>query len=594
MSGEKVTRKWPGHLFEVSWEVCNRVGGINTVLKSKAALMRQRFPQYALIGPYVERNATIEFEEREAPPEFKEVFTVLANQGVKCHYGTWQVKGEPTVILVDYQRLVPGKNELKRLLWEWYGIDSLTAGWDFEEPIIFSAAAAKLLRELEERLPGGVVAHCHEWLAGSTLLHLKRGGSKIRTVFTTHATMLGRAIAGSGGDLYDLLDTINPIEEAYRHNVQAKHLVEVACARHADVFTTVSEITSLEAERLLGRKPDALLLNGLDLSLFPTLEETSIKHITCREKLRAFLAYHFFPHYIFPLEHNITFFMTGRSEFKNKGIDLTISALGLLNDRMKKERSQRTVTVFFWIPHQNNGLKVELIENKNYYYHILNYLQYNSEKIIKKVLYDFLAQRHVTNETFFTKEFLKGMKRDILQFKRQGNPPISTHRLPDEQNNEIIRALRAAGLDNKEDDKVKVVLMPCYLDGNDGLFNLQYYDAIAGCHLGLFPSYYEPWGYTPLETAAMGVPAVTSDLSGFGRFIKPHLPRKNPGVWIVKRHYTPYEESAEELASLLHDFARLNRTGRVQNKIAAKRLAELCDWERFIGRYEQAYELALR
>jgi len=558
--------------------------------------MNERYKEYHLIGPYIKEQARVVFEPANAPERLQHAMDAVADAGIACQYGTWQIKGAPKVILLDFQGFVKEKDRLKAELWESHGIDSLGADWEYEEPIIFSAAVARLLKAIEDAEPEKrIVAHFHEWMAGTGLLFLRNMGSAIRTVFTTHATMLGRAIAGSGENLYEMLDTMDPVKEAYRHGVQAKHLTETACARHCNAFTTVSEITGLEAEKLLGRKPDILLLNGLDVSRFPTFEETSIKHLTCREKIRNFLTYYFFPHYLFPLDHNLIFFITGRYEFKNKGIDLTIKALARLNELMRKEQGneQRTVTVFFWIPMAHAGVKVELLENKNYYHHLTNYLQFNADNILKKVLYDFLSQKDMKGETLFTKEFLQGMKKDLLQFKRQGNPPLCTNYLPDEERNELLRALREAGLDNRQENPVKVVVQPVYLDGNDGLLNLPYYDAIAGTHLGLFPSYYEPWGYTPLETAAMGVASVTTDLAGFGRFIEPHLPTTSPGIEVLHRHNRSEAEVVAEFSQKLLEFTRISHTERVQRKINAKELTALCDWRKFIEFYIKAQNLAL-
>lgn len=596
-------RAKPDLLLEVSWEVCNKVGGINTVLKSKASLMKEQYPKYVLVGPYFREKAIVELEQKQPPESIVRAFAKLKKEGITCYYGTWQIKGEPNVILIDFSTLIAQKNELKTWLWEAYQIDSLTAGWDFEEPVIFSAAVAKLLRAIEEekRARGEqekIVAHFHEWMTGSAILFLRRLGSQLPTVFTTHATMLGRAIAGSGEPLYEMLDTIDPMEAAYRHGVQAKHLTERACAKEATVFTTVSEITALEAKALLGREPDLLVLNGLEVSRFPTFEETSIKHVTCRETLRDFLTYYFFPYYLFSLEHNLIFFITGRNEFRNKGIDLTIEALGRLNELMKEAAAsekgyKRTVSVFFWIPLEHAGVKVELLENKNYYQHITNYIRYNADKILKKVLYDFLAQKKIQRNPLFTKEFLQGMKKDVIQFRREGEPPLCTNYLPYEEQNEVVQAFRAAGLLNREEDRVKVILQPVYLDGNDGLINLPYYDAIAGAHLGLFPSYYEPWGYTPLECAAMGVAAVTTDLAGFGRFIQQKVKKPLSGITVLRRHQQPHEKIVEEFAQLLFSFTKLTHSERVKNKMVAKELSGLCDWREFIKFYREAHRLAL-
>ncbi len=589
--------KLPDYLFEVSWEVCNKVGGINTVLKSKAALMKEHYRNYLLIGPYFERNAALEFEERQPPEYLRRAFRAVAKEGINCHYGTWQIKGEPDAVLIDFSGFTPRKDRLKAQLWERFRIDSLGAGWDYEEPIIFSAAVAHLIAAL--RLRERAVIHTHEWMTGATILFLEILGCHSPTVFTTHATMLGRALCGNGENLYEMLDNIDARSAAYAHGVQAKHLTEQAVAHAATVFTTVSEITAIEAEKILGRKPDVLVLNGLDIARFPTFEETSIKHLTCREQLREFLTYFFFPHYVFPLEHNLIFFITGRFEFRNKGIDITIEALGRLNQLLKEghpdepSAAHRTVTCFFWVPMEHGGVKIELLENKSYYQHLKSYIQYNAEDILKKVLYDFLGQQDVTSETIFTKDFLNRMKRDLLHFKRGGTPPLVTNYIPDEERNPVVKALRAAGLNNHKDDRVKVIVQPVYLDGNDGLIGLNYYDAIAGTHLGLFPSYYEPWGYTPLETAAMGVSALTTDLAGYGRFVEPHLDDEFPGVRILHRYRRKRADIIEEYAQLLYSFTQLSHEDRVQNKIAAKGLAALCDWKEFINYYLEAHELAL-
>lgn len=577
------------YFFEVSWEACNKVGGINTVLKSKAALMKDLHKNYFLVGPYFEHSSKLEFEPEDFPSPFKEIANNLEKEGIKLHYGTWQIKGEPKIFLIDFQNLVKNKDYYKKELWDSHKLDSLNSNWDFEEPMVFSKAVALFLKQISQKRE--VVAQFHEWLTGLSILFLQNAQAFFPTIFTTHATMLGRAIAGSGRDLYELLDKINPSLEAQNMGVTAKFLTERSAAHNCTIFTTVSEITALEAEKLLGKKPDVILPNGLDISRFPTFEETSIKHITCRDKIRNFLAYYFFPHYSFELEHNLLFFMTARNEFKNKGVDITIQALGRLNNLMKQmNNDNRTVTMFFWIPMQSSGVKVELLENKNYYSHIKSYLNYNSEKIMKNVLYDFLSQKELTEEELFTKEFLKGMKKDLLKFKRSGNPPLSTNYMPDEENQEIIKVLRANGLNNSEEDKVKVIVMPVYLNGDDGLFNLPYYDAIAACHLGLFPSYYEPWGYTPLETGAMGVSALTSDLAGFGQFIKPHL--KDKGIFVLDRLNKHPEEVIQNYAETLFEFVQLNHADRVNSKLESKRLASVCDWKEFIKYYKEAYDKA--
>jgi len=579
--------------FEISWEVCNKVGGIYTVVMSKAALMKKNFSRYVLIGPYFEDRSKFEFEHEDPPEDFKPAFDEMAKEGVICHYGTWGVKGEPSVILLDFSTFVAKKNDIKKKLWEDYKIDSIKAGWDYEEPMVWSTAAGMLIEKILHHVQGKVSVQCHEWMSGFALLYLKSKKLKVGTVFTTHATMLGRSLAGNNRDLYNELDKINPDEEAYKYKVEAKHLAEKACAKNTDAFTTVSEITALEAEKFLGRKADVLVLNGLDMKKFPTIEETSIKHITVREKIREFLTYYFFPYYSYDLQHDLIFFILGRYEFRNKGLDIFIRALGKLNERMKEEDAKRSVSVFFWIPAQNSGIKTDVLENKNYYRHIKNFVNFHSEEIINRIVSDIVSQKKLAVSNIFSDEFMDQVKKDILHFKRKGDPPLSTHYM-DDMHDAMLSEMRRNGLNNKAEDKVKTIVYPVYLDGADDMLNLNYYDTIAGCHLGVFPSYYEPWGYTPLEGAALGVPSLTTDLSGFGMFIKKHKKRKQQGIFILDRLNKKEEDVVEEFTNLLHTYTKFTHEERVHNKTVAKDLAQLADWGKLIENYVEAHNIAIK
>lgn len=582
-------------VIEHSWEVCNKVGGIYTVLQSKAALMKNYYAAYYAIGPYFKDQAEYELEEEQPPHELEQVFEKLRAEGIFCYYGTWMIKGEPKAILVDYRGLTPRKHEFKQWFWNNFGIDSLHAAWDFEEPTIWSWACARLVQELSEQVWKGkrIISHHHEWMSGMSLLYLKKYVPDVRTVFTTHATMLGRSLAGRGDDLYTMLEDIDPQAKAYEVGVQEKFLTERACAQEAHVFTTVSEITAIEAEKILGRKPDVLVLNGFDMEKFPTIEETSIKHVTSRELLREFQSYYFFPYYHnFKLEDNLMFCISGRYEFGNKGMDVFVDALGRLNEELRSQGTGRTVTVFFWLLRDNAGVKTEILENKNYYRHIKNYVQWHSGEILKEITRDFITSEDPTKDSFYTKEFLHEMKKDVLHFKRHGNPPVSTHNIAYEDRDALLNKLRSVGLDNRDDDKVKVVVYPCYLDGNDSLTNMTYYDALAGTHFAVFPSAYEPWGYTPLEAAAMGVPTLTTDLAGFGRFIKPHLVSHNPGIFVTDRYKKGYHEIVDGLYETLLHFTELDHADRVQNKINAKQLSKLADWKHMVKNYIIAHNMA--
>lgn len=584
------------YLFEVSFEVCNKVGGIHMVVASKAAHMMRHYHNYLLIGPYYEEKAKEALiQEKKVPLFLQEAFGFMEQQGMPCYYGTWaDGEQQPPVVLIDFRKLLEKANDIKTRLWEEYQVDSYVAGYDFDEPVAWSTAVGMLLEQVAKHLPRKkLVAHFHEWLCGAGLLYLKKKAPSIKTVFTTHATMLGRSLAGSGVDLYSKLDTLDPVKEAYRSNIQAKFFLERASAQEAQVFTTVSEITGVESEKILGKKPDVLVLNGIDMSKYPTIEETSIKHVMAREKIREFLTFYFFPHYEFSLEHNLILFLSGRNEFRNKGVDVFIKALGKLNNKLRTEDHPRTVSVFLWVPLGHRGIRTEILENKSYYRHIKSFVEWNAKEILKSITYDLIRNRDLSNETIFTEKFLSEAKRNIMHFKRKGLPPLSTHYLENEEQNPIIHALKKEGLLNRKEDKVKVILYPIYLANDDGLINLPYLDAIAGTHLGVYPSYYEPWGYTPLENAGLGVASVTTDLAGFGRFIKNKTEKKDPGVFVLQRFKKTDPEVVEHLFKLVDHYVHLTHEERVDNKLHAKDLAELADWEILIENYIKAHNLAL-
>ena len=594
----------PDRLFEVSWEVCNKVGGINTVIKSKAYLMKEHYKEYYLIGPYFKDKAEIELRKKEPPQEFKEAFKQLAQEGIICHYGVWDVFSQPTTILIETNdAFISKKNSFKTKYWEQFGVDSLGAGWEFEEPLMFSTAAGRIIEELSKKQEQKTIAHLHEWLSGFAILYLQLVNSSIATVFTTHATMLGRTIAGNNEDLYQVLESLNPEQKAQELRVHDKHSAERASAKCADIFTTVSDITALEAEKILGRKPEVILYNGLTLSKFPTVEETSIKHVQSRDKLHEFIAYYFYPYYTFDMYHTIIFFVSGRFEYHNKGLDLFLESLQKLNQELKEQGSNKTVVVIYWTPLATAGVRKSLIENKNAYLQIKNYMDWHAQTILKQLTWDFLVFGAQNNEQqpeyanglcgIFTQDFLQELKNDLKHFKREGQPPLSTHALLDAQYNPLYQRLQELGLNNNPEDKVKSIIYPSYLDGADGILNMHYYEATVGANLGVFPSFYEPWGYTPLESAALAVPAITTDLAGFGLFVNEQRDgQEEKGVFVIKRRKQSWGEQQENLYKVLKDFCSLDHVGRVEHRLAAKTIAAKADWKIFAKNYFEAHNKA--
>ncbi len=586
--------------FEISWEVCNKVGGIYTVVSSKAAQMISRYGKdnYLLIGPHFPKKSWGIFEERLAPEPYKRIFEELRKEGIVCSYGTWLVKGNPNAILIDFSGFAKEANNIKRNLWDWFGIDSLgTTYFDFDEPVIWSYAVGRLLERINSVDPSiRSVAHCHEWLSGATLLYLKKNAPGVGTVFTTHATMLGRALSSAGFDLYANLQKVNPEDEARRmgQSMWAKFLMERACAKQANVFTTVSEITGIEAQYLLGRKPEVLLLNGLDMDKFPTFEEASLRHRHYKSKIKEFCLSYFFPYSTFDLDNTLFYFLAGRYEFRDKGVDVYIKSLAKLNELLKGDQAKRTVVAFIFIPGNVRGTKMEVLENRSQFEDLKESVTENIETIQTRMLYGLIETKELGCSFLFEEEALEEVHRKALRMHRKGIPPISTHDLFDEDQDQIIQALRQAGLDNRPENPVKVVFYPVYLSGADNLLNTTYYESMHGCHLGIFPSLYEPWGYTPLEASALGVPSITTDLAGFGRYvIKQGLHNALPGIYVLNRFNVKDEDVIKEMTQMMFQYATMSKQDRVQNKIQARAIAEKADWKFFADYYIEAHNQAV-
>ena len=583
-------------LFEVSWEVCNKVGGIYTVVKSKAAKTVETYGNdYFMIGPYFASKAIGQIEEEPPNDLCKAAFEELKKAGIICHFGRWLTEGFPSVILIDFVNYKGRVNDIKRELWEWYKIDSLRAQGDYDEVVIWAYTAGILIEKLSHCYNDKkIVAQFHEWLSGVGLLYLKKKNVKISTVFTTHATVLGRTLASGNIDLYNIWDKINPDKEVYKYNVESKHLVEKNSAAFADVFTTVSEITGMEAEHLLKKKPDVLLPNGLDIGKFPTFEEVVIKHRLQRDRIREFMLYYFFPYSTFNPKETLIFFIAGRYEFHDKGIDIYIKALGRLNDKLKQSKGRKTIIAFIWVPANFRNIKTEILENKTLYQDIKDALEEVKDEVEKEIVHSLVSSKKITNETLFDNEFLTAMKIKVARFIKKGKPPLSTHDLYDE-NDTILNAIRSAGLNNDEQDRVKIIDYPIYLSGADGLLNLDYYEAMQGSHLGIFPSYYEPWGYTPLEAGALGVSSVTTDLAGFGRYFCKECPSQGdtPGIYVLKRLDKSDDDVVNQLVEVMLGFVNLSKEDRIANKLEARKVASMADWKIFISNYISAHNSAV-
>ncbi|MFA7169427.1 MAG: glycosyltransferase [Candidatus Paceibacterota bacterium] len=585
-------------LFEASWEVCNKVGGIFTVLSSKSKQIQKHYKNnYCLVGPYFEEASRTSFRESEIPKNYVGIYKELKEMGIVCHFGSWLIEGDPSVILLDFRGYWAHMDEIKKTLWDSFQVDSLDGPYDFSEPVLWSYAVGILMEKIKTlQKDKTMIFHAHEWLAGASILYIKKNNLNIPTTFTTHATVLGRTLAGNGQELYSILDKINPEEEARKFGIIAKYSLEKASANAADVFTTVSQVTAMEAKSFLKREVDVVLPNGLDMMEFPSFEELTQKHNLYRNRLREFALHYFFPYYSFDLRESLFFFTASRYEFHNKGIDIFIESLGRLNEKMKKEKHKKTIVTFFFVPAGVGDIRPEIVHSRETFRDIKESLKEEENDIQENILYALTSEKTLTEKAIFKEDFLRNMERKLLRLKTSvGKPaPLSTHYLPDENNDPIINAFKQAGLQNREEDKVKVIFYPIYLSGADGLGDLDYYQTIQSSHLGVFPSYYEPWGYTPLEAAALGVPAITSNLSGFGKYFYDVLNRdKVPGIRVLDMENNDREQVVKALTKSLNRFTNFDRKERIDNKIRARKIAFMADWENFASHYIEAENLSV-
>jgi glycogen(starch) synthase len=585
-----------GYLFEVAWEVCNQIGGIYTVMKTKAPNMVERWgDKYCLIGPFNQHTSSLEFEPCQPPEQIRIALDALDKRGLKCHYGHWIVDGRPAVILVDYSSRYSTLGDDKYFLWQDNGISLDGQDGEVDAVIAFGFCVTELLKELCASMSNQkIVAHFHEWMAGVALPRIRKLNLPLATVFTTHATLLGRYIASNDPNFYSNLPSIDADAAARHYTIWSKYALERAAAHSAHVFTTVSEVTAREAEALLGRKPEFVLPNGLNAHRFTALHEFQNLHLKYKERIHEFVMGHFFPSYSFDLDRTLYVFTSGRYEYLNKGMDLFIESLHRLNQRLKTLPKPPTVVAFIITRAPTKSLNVSSLQN---------HLRFEDLKATIKDMESSLGQRILnvaargkmpTFEDVFTDEFQVRLKRSIMARKTTQWPPVVTHDMWNDAEDPVLRHLRHRNLVNAPGDPVKVVFHPDFVSLSS-LFSLDYDQFVRGCHMGIFPSYYEPWGYTPLECLALGLPTVTTDLSGFGAYVERHVPDAlQNGVLVLNRSKASAETCIENLSSFLLKFCDLNRRERISLRNRAERLTERFTWDIMAAHYHRAHAEAIK
>lgn len=581
-------------LFEVSWEVCRQAGGIYTVLRSKApAMIREWEDRYTLIGPWDPVQSPAEFEETPVPPLFRKAAAVLESLGYTVRHGRWLVSGRPRVILLDPAETAPRRSEIEYFFWEHHRISLLGADSLAHEAVAFGHLVELFLSAVAaETDPGRMIAHFHEWQGGAAIPELRRKQTPAALVFTTHATLLGRYLAMHDPWFYDHVPFVDWAADSRRFQVEPQVLIERAAAHGAHVFTTVSEITAFECEHLIGRRPDLILPNGLNIQRFAAVHEFQNLHRLYKERIHQFVMGHFFPAYSFDLDQTLYFFTSGRYEFVNKGFDLSLDAMARLNARLAEARTAKTVVFFIITRRPTRSADPAALQQQAGLQEIRRTCEAIQMQVGERLVAAVAEGRNPRLDDLVDDYWKLRLRRMVLAWKSGRLPPVVTHVLEGE-GDAIGDRIHALGLLNRPEERVKIVYHPDFISSTSPFFGMDYDQFVRGCHLGLFPSFYEPWGYAPLEAMALGVPAVTSDVAGFGSYLQSHFPpSRRRGLKIIQRRYRSYADAVEELAGWCYEFTELSRRQRIALRNEVESESFHFDWSNLSRHYDEAHRLA--
>jgi glycogen(starch) synthase len=591
-------------IIECAWEVCNQVGGIYTVIRSKIpAAVERRGDNYCLLGPLENKNISAEFDPiNNLSDPIGRTVEKMRNMGYEVRYGTWLVTGRPKVVLLNPQNVFNRLETLHRHLKADHDITTNTGDDLLEKMVLWADLNRTFFTVLSKEILKGkreVIAHFHEWMSAIPILDIKKNELPVSTVFTTHATMLGRYLAGNDADFYKNLNKYDWAMEAKRYGIMAQVQIERKCAEAANSFTTVSEVTAIECEHLLGKRPDVITPNGLNITKYVAYHEVHNRHEKYKDKIHEFIIGHFFNSYDFDLDNTIYFFTSGRYEYRNKGFDITLRALKLLNQMMIKDGVNKTVVMFFVTKRPTWSINPEVLESRGVMQEIKKNCKSIEEQLGERLFHAAAASKDdhkLPDLNELIDDYWKlRYRRTIQSWKTSQWPIIVTHNLVDDIDDDILNFLRNEQMVNSPLDRVKMVYHPDFIDSTNPLFGMDYSQFVRGCHMGIFPSYYEPWGYTPLECVARGVPTVTSDLSGFGRYVdNMDANHEDKGVYVLRRSKETEKKSVENLAKLLLHFVKSNRRYRMFQRNKLEDFSEDFDWKVLMAAYDRAYDHALK
>lgn len=590
-------------LVESAWEVCNQVGGIYTVIRSKVPRTVEKWgDNYCLLGPNVHPSVQAFFDATTHYDDpYGKVVLKMRKMGYDVSYGRWLISGRPKVVLFNLQSAWHQLNDIKFDLWENHDIPTPNKDNLIDQVLVFGEMTRIFLSELAEQEKSSnkkILAHLHEWMAATAIPQLRRFPSQLRIVFTTHATLLGRYLAGNDPQFYEHLPFYDWLKECKHFGIETQARIERAAANGAHIFTTVSEVTGRECEYLLGRKPNLMLPNGLNVERFTALHKFQNLHQDFKEKIQTFVMGHFFSSYTFDLDKTLYFFTSGRYEYKNKGFDLTLEALVRLNWKLQQAKSDMNVVMFFITKQPFVSIQPKVMESRA----VMEEIQKTCDAITEEVrekLFTSAASKDDYNLPYlndFVSDYWRlRLRRTLQSWRSKDLPPVVTHTLLNEDKDEIVIFTKKAQLLNQKSNPVKVIYHPDFISPMNPLFGIEYADFVRGCHLGVFPSYYEPWGYTPLECVCSGVPSITSNLSGFGDYVLETMPQHDDaGIYVVNRTTQSFDEAAEEMANIMFEFVKLSRKERIQLRNSVENSSEHFDWKNLGEHYDMAYHLAVQ
>ncbi len=585
-----------GFLIEVSFEAGNKVGGIWTVLTSKSSYIKKQFgDNYLAIGFYNPNQAAVEFMESPPPQYIKDAVGDIKLDGVKVYFGKWSSANDVNLLLIDAKEFENRHiNEIKKDFWDNFKIDSLNSPGDYNEPLAWSYAAGAVIEALSKSIKQEIVVQVHEWLSAGAILYLKYKKVKIPTVFTVHATVLGRAISYSGGNTntYVISNTGITPDMPYKYGVAAKHFTEKAGAFNATIFTAVSRVVAKEANIILGKKPDFVTINGIDTDNLPQTDELNSMRVNAKKKLDNFLNAYFLPYYDINPSNLRVFITSGRYEFYDKGYDVFIDALGKL-DKMLTDDNY--VIALIAVPSGTIGVRNDVVANYLTYISIKSALDEDLKNFDLAMSSSIEVEGGMADKAY--SKMINDSKRLLKQLRRPKptNPPLTPFMLSYPENNDaIINKLRENKLENSAENHVKVVFYPKYLAVGDELLNLTYYEVLALSTAGFFLSKYEPFGYTPLEAAAYMSISFTSDYSGFGQYLLNDYMDGYKGVFVERMLGKKRDDCTAQIAKDMMKIALMDDDDLLKLKISANELANQFGWEKFLPVYLQAYDAALK